>query len=79
MSNTLEDVKDLCRRMEDLCVTGDIPPFDRVRLATNEKGEDEVWFLWEDQKKVVVVELTAEPEDLTAALSRAAPGDPVLN
>lgn len=79
MSNTLEDVKDLCRRMEDLCVTGDIPPFDRVRLTTNDKGEDEVWFLWEEQKKVVVVELTAEPEDLTAALTNAAAGDAVLN
>lgn len=76
---TLEDVKDLCRRMEDLCVRGDLPPFDRVRLTTNDQGDDEVWFLWEAQKKVVVVELTASPEDLTAALTNAAAGDAVLN
>jgi hypothetical protein len=75
----LEQIKDLCRRMEDIAFEAELPPFDRVRLTTGDDGGDELWFLWEARKLCVVVELTAGPEQLTAALSRATAGDAVLN
>jgi hypothetical protein len=75
----LEHIKDLCRRMEDLAFEADLPPFDRVRLTTGDGGGDELWFLWEERKLCVVVEITDGPEHLAEALSRATAGDAVLN
>ncbi len=62
--------------MEDLCASGGLPPFDRVRFDT---GAEELWFLWEETKLAVVVELTAGPEALAASLAKATAGDAVLN
>lgn len=75
----LELIKDICRRMEDLTFEAGIPPFDRVRLVSDPGEPDEVWFLWEERKLAVAVELTAGPDDLATALAQATAGDPVMN
>jgi hypothetical protein len=75
----LEHIKDLCCRMEDIACEAGLPRFDRVRLSTGAAGDDELWFLWEERRLCIVVELTAGPEQLAAALSRATAGDAVLN
>lgn len=72
----MDEIEDMCRRMEDLCADGGIPPFDRVRYAA---GLRELWFLWEESKLAVVVELAAGPEAMAASLARATAGDAVLN
>lgn len=75
----LEHIRSLCRRMEDLAFEAGLPAFDRVRLTTGVGGDDELWFLWEERKLCVVVEITAGPEELAAALAGASAGDAVLN
>ncbi|MEN0014002.1 MAG: hypothetical protein AAGC46_11590, partial [Solirubrobacteraceae bacterium] len=60
----LAHIKDLVLRMEDLTFEGGLPPFDRVRLTTGAHGGDELWFLWEERKLCVVVELSDGPEQL---------------
>lgn len=77
--NEIARIKDICLRMEDMCAEGGIPPFDRVRLVSDPGKPDEVWFLWEERKLAVAVELTAGPKQLSTALAQATAGDPVLN
>ena len=72
----MSEIEDMCRRMEDMCADGGLPPFDRVRYAV---GLGELWFLWEETKLAVVVELAAGPEALADSLARATAGDAVLN
>lgn len=75
----LEQIKDLCLRMEDMAFEVGLPRFDRVRLTSAANGGDELWFLWEERKLCVVVEIDSGPEQLAAALSQATAGDAVLN
>ena len=73
-------VKDICRRMEDLAADAGLPRFDRVRLVSDHGQPDEVWFLWEGERKLaVVVGLDADPDALASALTQAAAGDPAMN
>ena len=73
-------MKDICRRMEDLAADAGMPRFDRVRLVSDPGQPDELWFLWEGERKLAVaVELGAGPDALAAALAQASAGDPVLN
>lgn len=72
----LDLIKDICRRMEDLCADAGLVPFDRVRFASD---PDEVWFVWEEQKRVVVIELDADPAAMAATLAKASAGDPTFN
>lgn len=75
----MDQIQDLALRMEDLCAGAGLPRFDRVRFVSDPGEPDEVWFLWEERKLVVAVELTAGPTSLAEALARATSGDPVLN
>ncbi len=75
----MDQIEDLCRRMEDIAADGGLPRFDRVKYMSDPEGPGEVWFIWEDTKKVVVVELSDGPQDLAAALASATAGDAVLN
>lgn len=72
----MDEIEDVCRRMEDLCAEGGLPRFDRVKFIAH---PGEVWFLWEETKLAVVVELGADPEALAESLARATAGNPVLN
>ncbi|MDO9355846.1 MAG: hypothetical protein Q7T55_19265 [Solirubrobacteraceae bacterium] len=72
----MDHIKDICLRMEDLCADAGIPPFDRVKYAS---APEELWFLWGEPKRCVIVELDAGPDALTAALAGATGGDAVLN
>lgn len=72
-------IHDLVLRMEDILVAAGSSRFDRVRLVSDPGGPDEVWFVWDEEKRIIVVELTDGPEALTDALAAATAGDPVLN
>ena len=75
----MDQIEDLCRRMEDLAADGGMPRFDRVRYSSDPRGPGELWFLWEERKLAVVVELDSGPDALAKALARATGGDAVLN
>lgn len=72
-------IQDLVLRMEDIAHMAGMPRFDRVRF---ESDPDELWFLWEEEKQAIVVEMAdTSNEALMRAFhqSAAAPGDAVLN
>ena len=64
--------------MEDIAASVGLPRFDRVRY---DMDVQEAWFLWEDRKLAIVVEMSDTPEQMAAAVARATAGsgDPVLN
>ena len=49
---------DVERRMRELITQADLPAPDAV-----ERHDDEMWFLWDDTKTVVIVELEDPPDD----------------
>lgn len=75
----MDQIEDVCRRMEDIAADGGLPRFDRVKYMSASNGPGELWFLWEERKLAVVVELSDSTEALAAALARATAGDAVLN
>ncbi len=72
-------IEDVCRRMEDIAADGGLPRFDRVKYMSERGGPGELWFLWEERKLAVVVELSDTTEALASKLARATAGDAVLN
>jgi hypothetical protein len=74
----LDHLKDLCLRMEDIAAMAGLPRYDRVRYDFDAA---EAWFLWEERKLAIVVEMSDTPEKIAAAVARATAGsgDPVLN
>lgn len=74
--NELAHLKDICLRMQDIAASVGLGRFDRVTLMTD---PDELWFMWEANKRIVVVELTATPEQIAAAVAHSTSADPVLN
>lgn len=71
-------MNELVLRMEDIVYMAGRPRFDRVRLVMD---SHELWFIWEEDKLVIIVELDANPEAVAAAFERAtaAGGSAVLN
>lgn len=71
-------IAELALRMEDIAYAAGLRRFDRVRIVT---AEHELWFIWDDEKLVIIVELGGGPEAVAEAFARAmaAGGDPVLN
>lgn len=72
-------IEDVCQRMEDIAADGGLPRFDRVKYMSDPHSPGELWFLWEERKVAVVVELSDSTEALAAKLARATAGDAVLN
>jgi hypothetical protein len=72
----MDRIQDIALRMEDLCADAGIPRFDRVRFKI---GLDEVWFLWEERKLAVVVELGADAAHMAESFAQVMAGDPVMN
>ena len=75
----MDHIQDLILRMEDIAMTGGMPRFDRVKFVSD---PDELWFLWEEDKRAVVLEMgDTSTEAMQRALTQAnaGPGHPVLN
>ncbi|MBO9534469.1 MAG: hypothetical protein J7513_15970, partial [Solirubrobacteraceae bacterium] len=51
---TMDDINELVLRVEDMLYPAGIRQFDRVRWRT---ALNELWFLWEDEKFLLIVEL----------------------
>lgn len=77
-ADRMAEVDDLVLRMGDLLYEAGLAPFDRVRYRT---AEEEVWFIWSAEKKVVIVELRDTSLDaLRGAITHnVRPADPALN
>lgn len=75
----MDQIEDVCQRMEDIAADVGLPRFDRVKWMSDPDGPGELWFLWEERKLAVVVELSDTTEALAAKLARATAGDAVLN
>lgn len=75
----MDEIQEIALRMEDIAYLAGLRKFDRVRYRT---ADEEVWFIWEEEKLVIIVEFRDTSIDaLRAAVERAvAPaGDPALN
>ena len=60
----LSRVHDVATRFVELLDREGIPRFDHARLNLN---DEELWFVWEERKRVVVVELGGrDPADVAA-------------
>lgn len=75
----MEEIQEIALRVEDMVYLAGLRKFDRVRYRT---ADDEVWFMWEEEKLVVIISMRDTSLDaVREAVERAvAPvGDPVLN
>ncbi len=75
----MEEIREIALRVEDMAYLAGLPKFDRVRYRT---ADEEVWFIWEEEKLVIIVEFTdTSLPAIRAAVERAVGpiGDPALN
>lgn len=75
----MDEIREIALRVEDMVYLAGLRKFDRVRYRT---AADEVWFIWEEEKLVVIITFTdTSLEAIRAAVERAVGtvGDPALN
>lgn len=76
----MQEIHDIALRMEDIAYLAGLPKFDRVRYRT---ADEEIWFIWEEEKLVIIVEFRdTSLQAIRAAVERAVGrpvGDPALN
>lgn len=75
----MEEIHEIALRMEDLAYMAGLKKFDRVRYRI---ADEEIWFIWEEEQLVIIVEFRDTSNDaLRAAIERAVVpvGDPALN
>lgn len=75
----MEEIQEIALRVEDMVYLAGLRKFDRVRYRT---ADDELWFIWEEEKLVVILSmrdtsLDAVREAVEQAVRPA--GDPILN
>lgn len=75
----MAEIDELVLRVEDMLYPSGMRAFDRVQYKT---ALEEVWFLWEEEKFILIIELRDTSHDaLRAAIdaSLKPAGDPALN
>jgi hypothetical protein len=75
----MDEIQELALRVEDVLYPRGIRRFDRVQYKT---AYEEVWFLWEEEKFILIVEMRDTSLDtIRAAIDHTfkSAGDPALN